>query len=419
MAGEIYDYLGRLERYRRQIAKLRNGEIALRLLDHLACLNLSLAALCNYASHLVAVLRLIDFDVSEATRSDVERVVVAINGNRTWKESTKHHKRVILRKLIQYAKYGSCERGTPPPPEVSWIRLRRNDRDSSVTPEALITPDEFEALVKAADNPRDRAMFYVLFEGALRPGELLGMSIKSVEFRNEYCLITVNGKTGLKRLPLVASFKPLLEWLRNHPNASDPHAPLWCSLALNRRGERLSYRHFRLIIKRLASRAGLSKRVWPYIFRHSTLTAMAKVLTEAKLEAFAGWTHGSRMTRRYVHFSARDLEDAILVLYGLKAREGSEATLRMLICPRCGEANPPGSLRCAKCGFILDKEFALRLEEEEKKEIDYVKRQLEELKALVSSVLSSQASQQPSPTPQSSAGLPQEPSSTPQRHQTV
>lgn len=405
--GDIRLFKKTGERYRRQIAKLRNGELALRFLDHLACLGLSQAALSNYASHLVAVLRLIDFDMAKATRSDVERVVAAINSNRLWKESTKHHKRVVLRKLIQYAKYGSCERSTPLPPEVSWIRLRRNDRDSNVTPEALITQGEFEAIVKVADNLRDRAMLYVLFEGALRPGELLSMSIKSVEFRKEYCLITVNGKTGLKRLPLVASFKPLLEWLRSHPKASDPNAPLWCSLAQNRKGERLSYRHFRLIIKRLTSMAGLRKPVWPYIFRHSTLTAMAKVLTEAKLEMFAGWTHGSRMTRRYVHFSARDLEDAILGLYGLKAREDLKATLKMLACQRCGEANPPGNLRCTKCGFILDKKLALEFEAEEKREIDDLKRQLEELKALVSSVLASQASQQPSPAPQFSVKLPQ------------
>ena len=101
---EIYDYEERFSRYRRIIAKLRNGETALRLLDHLVSLGLSQATLSNYAAHLVAVLRLIDFDVGKATRSDVERVVAAINGNRHWKENTKKHKRLVLRRLIQYAK---------------------------------------------------------------------------------------------------------------------------------------------------------------------------------------------------------------------------------------------------------------------------------------------------------------------------
>ncbi|MEM2569266.1 MAG: hypothetical protein QXT67_04930 [Candidatus Bathyarchaeia archaeon] len=112
MREEIYVFTRRIERYRRIIAGLRNGDIALRLLDHLASLVLSEAALSNQAAHLIAVLHLIDFDVREATRGDVERVVAKINnGNRSWREETKRHKRLVLRRLIQFAKYGSCERG--------------------------------------------------------------------------------------------------------------------------------------------------------------------------------------------------------------------------------------------------------------------------------------------------------------------
>ena len=419
--SEIYDYEQRLARYKRTIAGLRNGEIALRLLDHLASLGLSEAALSNSASHLIAVLRLIDFDVKDATRSDVERVVAAINRNKRWTESTKHHKRMILRRLIQFAKCGSCDRSTPFPPEVSWLKLRRSEKDSRVTPEALLTRENFEAMVKAAGNPRDRAMVYTLFEGALRPGELLSMTVSSVEFHKEYCVISVKGKTGLKRLPLVAAYKPLLQWFELHPKKEDPNAPLWCSLANGRIGERLSYRHFRLIIKRLAEKAGLRKAVWPYLFRHSTLTALAKVFTEARLEQYAGWTHGTKMSARYVHFSARDLEDAVLELYGLKA-PGDEAELQRLVtCPRCKERNPPGVVYCTGCGMLLDKELAIKREEARADEVAEVKReisqmkdkfaQIEQLIRQLASQHASQGRQELSPAPQPSAAAPQEPSS--------
>jgi len=100
-------------------AKFRNGETALLFLDHLVSLGISQAALSNYASHLLAVLRMIDFDLPKATRNDVKLVVAKINDRKDWRESTKHHKRVVLRKLIQFVKCGSCEGGTPLPPEVS------------------------------------------------------------------------------------------------------------------------------------------------------------------------------------------------------------------------------------------------------------------------------------------------------------
>jgi hypothetical protein len=154
LTGEIYDFEQRIARYRRVIAGLRNGDVALRMLDHLASLGLSTAAISNYAAHLVAVLRLIDFDVEKATRNDVERVVAKINSNKRWREQTKYHKRVVLRRLIQYAKCGTCERGAPVPPEVSWIKLSKNSRDSRVTPENLLTPEEFVELPKLIACPR-------------------------------------------------------------------------------------------------------------------------------------------------------------------------------------------------------------------------------------------------------------------------
>ena len=117
----------------------------------------------------------------------------------------------------------------------------------------------------------------------------------------------------------------------------------------------MSYVHFRLIIKKLAKRAGIKKDVWPYLYRHTTLTAMAKVFTEARLEQFAGWTHGSKMTSRYVHFSARDLEGPMLELHGLKPAEKSDGLPTLVECSRCGNKNPFGNVRCGFCGMILDR----------------------------------------------------------------
>ncbi|MCD6089225.1 hypothetical protein J7K07_05880 [Candidatus Bathyarchaeota archaeon] len=74
---------------------MRNEDVALHLLDHLASLGLSLAALSNNAAHLVAVPQLIDFDGAKATRSDVEHVVAKINQNLNWRENTKKHKRLV------------------------------------------------------------------------------------------------------------------------------------------------------------------------------------------------------------------------------------------------------------------------------------------------------------------------------------
>jgi len=56
-----------LKRYRRLIAGLRGGGIALRFLDHLNALSLNMARVSKIASHLPALLRLIDSNIGEAT----------------------------------------------------------------------------------------------------------------------------------------------------------------------------------------------------------------------------------------------------------------------------------------------------------------------------------------------------------------
>jgi integrase len=181
----IYDYDQRLVRYKRSIQPLRSAEMALRLLDHLGALGLSVARVSKYASHLPPLLRAIDVGVKEMTRADAEKVVAWINGQ-PHKEWTKHDHKLVFRKLVQYAKCGSCAKGTPLPAEISWISLTVKEKDSRVTPENLFTPEEFTAIVKATRNKRDRAMVYVLFEAALRPGELLTMRVDSVAFKDEY-----------------------------------------------------------------------------------------------------------------------------------------------------------------------------------------------------------------------------------------
>lgn len=385
----IHDYDKSLKRSKRTLQTLHNGEVALRFLDHMSALGLSTARVAKYATKLVVLLRVIDKDLKDLNREDAERVVAWIN-NKPHKEWTKHDSKLVLRKIVQYAKQGSCTKGTPLPCEVSWISLAVKEKDFRATPENLLTQDEVASMINVAANTRDRALVYVLFEAALRPGELLTMIVGGVEFKEDYCLISVNGKTGIKRIPLVVSFKPLLEWLRDHPCPDDRNAPLWCSLSSNRVGDRLSYQHFRLRVKRLAEKAGLKKDIWPYLYRHSTLTAMAKVFTEAKLEQFAGWTYGSKMTRRYVHFSARDLEDAVLELHGLKQPQRGDGMAKLIECPRCRNKNPFGNVRCSFCGFILDRRLAEETEQKTAEKDMEIQSRLQKLEQTITLLLNNQ-----------------------------
>ena len=374
--------------------------MTLSFLSHLKSLGLSDARIAKYASHLPTVLRALgNIDLRKATKADVERAVAWIN-SQNYAEWTKHSLKLTLKKLIQYIKLGSCDRETPYPPEVSWVRLGRvRDDETRVTPDNILTPEEVKKIISKAENPRDRAMLYVFFEAALRPSELLTMKVKSAEFRDGYCLITVKGKTGLKTIPLVVSSAPLLEWLKTHPEKDNPEAPLWLSLSNSAKEKHVSYDYLRMLLKRLAKKAEVKKQVWPYLVRHSALTRLAKLLKESELNLYAGWVQGSRMPRRYVHFSARDLEETVLQIHGLRREKKAESFLKLQECPRCGMKNEPDSVRCRFCGMILSREYTLKLVNEENEKFREIFERLNRLEQLLSSLLPSEAQAEASEEP--------------------
>jgi len=72
---------------------------------------------------------------------------------------------------------------------------------------------------------------------------------------------------------------------------------------------------------------------------------------------------GLRYAINILHLSGRDLDDAILGVYGLKKVEDKEPKLKPKICPRCNASNAFEARFCMKCGLALDVKAAQEIEE--------------------------------------------------------
>jgi len=136
--SDIYGYSERLESAKRRLSRYECSRLLLGFLDHMVALGLSTGRVAKYANHISALMRNVVFDPVKATRSDVERVVAWIN-SQPYKSSTKGDLRLTVRKLVQYAKFGSCGKKTPLPVEVSWFPVKVDGKDVRVTPESLLT----------------------------------------------------------------------------------------------------------------------------------------------------------------------------------------------------------------------------------------------------------------------------------------
>ncbi len=291
----------------------------------------------------------------EATVEDIKDLVYRVerSGYSPW---TKHDYKVALKKFYKWLKGGEY------PPEVKWVKTTLKAKDE-LLPEDLLTEEEVMRLVNAADSPRDKAFIITLYESGARIGELGSMLIRDVKFEEGYTALTLKGKTGSRRVIVVASTPYLMAWIQNHPLKGRPNAPLWVNMGTVNRYEPMSYPALAKTLRAAAEKAGLKKKVHPHKLRHSRATFLASKLTEAQMSQLFGWRQGSKMPSIYVHLSGRDLDEAVLGVYGLKKRSEEEPKLKPKICPRCQTSNQFDAKFCVKCGLALDVKTAMEVEE--------------------------------------------------------
>jgi integrase/recombinase XerD len=139
-----------------------------------------------------------------------------------------------------------------------------------------LTVDEVAALVAAPGDQhpvalRDRAILETLYGAGLRISELVALDVDDVDV--EEGSVRAVGKGSKERVVPLGRFavKALGAYLtRARPGLAGPRSR--GALFLNRRGGRLTRQGTTNIIKEMARRAGIRKRVTPHMLRHSFAT---------------------------------------------------------------------------------------------------------------------------------------------------
>lgn len=215
--------------------------------------------------------------------------------------------------------------------ELGKVLKEKGGRElESKDPKDLLTKNEIEKLINTAQLPRDKALIAVLYESGCRRGELLSCRIKDVDFNENGCKITFpEGKTGRRTVQLVYAASFLRSWIESHPmkqpdGQTNLEAPLWVGMyqtekrGPNKKKDQNKKKEFHKLtdqavyiqVKKIAKRAGITKRIFLHLFRHSRASDLAEHLTEPQLKQYLGWTQGSSMCAVYVHNP--DTDNAIL-----------------------------------------------------------------------------------------------------------
>lgn len=239
---------------------------------------------------------------------------------------------------------------------IKELKIKSAKRD---TLPSILTPKEVKKMVQVAQNIRDKAVIMLLYETGARRGEFLRLKIKHIELaesnKKKFGFVTIpKGKTSTRRVPMIYSLPHMIDWLNSHPDRDNPEAPLFLNL-FTHKGKALGDDALKRIVRTNGERAGLKKRVYPHLFRHSRATELAKEITEQELKKFGGWSANSHATTLYIHLSGEDVSNHILANAGLIDAEKAQKTLvlKSIECPTCHKINSSETKICS-CGRILD-----------------------------------------------------------------
>jgi len=269
-------------------------------------------------------------------------------------DSTMNLRRQLVRKFFAFVH--NYKKGYPP--VVDWMKVPKigRDRNRRINPSDLLVPEEIYIIISHAESPRDKALLSFLAESGCRIGEASTLRVKNVVFTQRGVEVRVNGKTGLRTIPLVVSRPDLENWLNNfHLFASEPEAPLFPRLNNKQLRFNLQTSGIWNVVNKTVARASLvmkslkKKSISPHSFRHARATELARLgWTEAMLRVYFGWTDDSTMPSVYIHLSQSDIAKRYYRMYG-KDEAGEEATPRLeenAPCPHCGIRNPTGYITC-------------------------------------------------------------------------
>ncbi len=184
---------------------------------------------------------------------------------------------------------------------------------------------EIEAMISAIDKStpegqRNKAIIETLYACGLRVSEVAGLKISGLHFPAGY--IRVIGKGDKERLiPVGQKAMDEITWYLDRIRPGVPvQRGMEDYLFLNRRGRKLTRVMVFLIVKDLATKAGIRKTISPHTFRHSFATHLVEGGADLRAVQEMLGHESITTTEIYMHLD-RDFLRSTILQYHPRARK--------------------------------------------------------------------------------------------------
>lgn len=411
--------------YHNQFNKL-SKEDALALMDYIVSLKTEVNPSDNYKKSVIKAIgkfmmfcrRSTDRPLVQLSREDI---LAFLDSFRKPEVSDPLHKwigtynlyRVHLLRFFKWLHHPDIEPNKRPRNIENIPQLKRKEK-SIYKPTDMWTSQDDLLFLKYCPSKRMKCFHTMAKDTSCRPHELLKLRIKDVTFKiapdkSQYAEATVNGKTGSRHLVLIDSIPYVKDYLdHEHPHPGNPNAIF---LSGNRKslGRTIGIKAVENMYKRYRTRLfprlldsptvlpedkpkirELLKKPWnPYIQRHSSLTDKSKILKEHVLRQHAGWSIGSDMPQKYLHYFGNELSESLLEAYGIMPKDQKIDQLKPKQCPNCFEPNKPESKFCSKCRMVLTYDAYSETIEEKQKSNNNLETLKQQVQTLISIIVGS------------------------------
>ena len=341
----------------------------------------SILTITRCISIVIQIRKQIDKPLSKFTKEDIKAIFQWMD-NKKYKVETVEKYRAVIKKFYKMV-YGSNEYY---PDCVKWFSVKvgkdKHSQERGLDIAEYLEEEEVPILIENTPTLQKRAFLACLYESGSRPEEFLRLSNLDCKIDTNGAILILRGKTGERRIRIVSFAKLLQQWLDIHPLKHQKQFPLWISQATNYNNQPLGLRGAQLIIEEALAKAKLDKHKRLYLLRHSRATHLCKWFTEAQMCVFFGWQHGTKVVRRYIHLSGKDLDTTLLSISseeGKQVNKQAEYLLKTRKCNRCTETLSPTQQFCGRCGLTTT------LAEQYTKELD-LERENKELKQQIQTV---------------------------------
>lgn len=302
--------------------------------------------------------------LTDATGDNVNSLLTdAQNELSPW---TVHGYATAFKKFYRFHEFG---------PEPDAIATIDTPTGSTFDPDDVLTREEINTLLDAADNPRDRVVFALLVYTGMRNAALRFLRVGDVDPQAGASGTwkvpdSPDDADGLKGLgtngttrPLLAAQKPVRDWLKYHPASDDPDAFLITGRPQYGKADPENpvagstiRRVMDSLVENTDSPALERKPTHPHMMRHTFVTVCKRdyKMDDDTVKHLIGHVPGSKvMETTYAHLDDDDHIRNAEVAAGMRDPDEDTSPLTPVACDECGEPLKPTARACPTCGAVF------------------------------------------------------------------